>query len=194
MKEIIGIYKITSPSGKIYIGQSVNIERRWEEYQKLSCKYQPRLYLSFIEYGVEKHKFEIITTCDVSELNTQERYYQDLFECIGKQGMNLSLTKDKDKCRQLAEDSRLKISIANKGRQFSDESRLKMSLSAKGKIVSEATRQKLSLVHRKRILDTKTGIVYFGVKEAANALGMNKGTLRSKLSGNCKNNTSLIYV
>jgi predicted GIY-YIG superfamily endonuclease len=25
-----GIYKITSPSGKIYIGQSIDIEKRWE--------------------------------------------------------------------------------------------------------------------------------------------------------------------
>lgn len=33
----IGIYKITSPSNKIYIGQSTNITRRWDEYRKLQC-------------------------------------------------------------------------------------------------------------------------------------------------------------
>ena len=33
---MIGIYKITSPSGRIYIGQSTNIEKRkkQEEFQK----------------------------------------------------------------------------------------------------------------------------------------------------------------
>ena len=30
---MIGIYKIVSPSGKVYIGQSTNIERRWKEYK-----------------------------------------------------------------------------------------------------------------------------------------------------------------
>jgi len=28
----IGIYKITSPTGKIYVGQSCNIERRFNTY------------------------------------------------------------------------------------------------------------------------------------------------------------------
>ena len=27
--DIVGIYKITSPSGKMYIGQSINIKKRW---------------------------------------------------------------------------------------------------------------------------------------------------------------------
>lgn len=29
---MIGIYKITSPSGKIYIGQSGNLEKRLKDY------------------------------------------------------------------------------------------------------------------------------------------------------------------
>jgi excinuclease UvrABC nuclease subunit len=31
---IIGIYKITNPNRKIYIGQSTNIYRRWKQYLK----------------------------------------------------------------------------------------------------------------------------------------------------------------
>ena len=37
---ICGIYKITSPSGKIYIGQSINIKSRWKYYEKLRCNKQ----------------------------------------------------------------------------------------------------------------------------------------------------------
>jgi hypothetical protein len=38
-KEIIcGIYKITSPSGKIYIGESENIPNRIYYYKIVSCK------------------------------------------------------------------------------------------------------------------------------------------------------------
>jgi excinuclease UvrABC nuclease subunit len=29
---MIGIYKITSPSNKVYVGQSTNIEKRWSGY------------------------------------------------------------------------------------------------------------------------------------------------------------------
>ena len=56
---MIGIYKITSPSGKVYVGQSVNIERRLKEYKILKCKKQVKLYNSFIKYGFENHKIEI---------------------------------------------------------------------------------------------------------------------------------------
>jgi len=54
-----GIYKITNPNGKIYIGKSWNIEKRWNQYKSLQCKTQPILYASFQKYGVDKHVFEI---------------------------------------------------------------------------------------------------------------------------------------
>ena len=48
MKVKIGIYKITSPSNKIYIGQSINIERRFKEYKTLkNCKFQ--IFKKFIK-------------------------------------------------------------------------------------------------------------------------------------------------
>ena len=48
----IGIYKIVSPSEKIYIGQSINIEKRWEKnYKTLKCKTQTKLYNSLKKYG-----------------------------------------------------------------------------------------------------------------------------------------------
>jgi len=58
-----GIYKITSPSGRVYIGQSVNIEKRFKKYVRLDCKEQTRLYRSFKKHGVENHMLEIIELC-----------------------------------------------------------------------------------------------------------------------------------
>ena len=37
---MIGIYKITNPKGKIYIGQSINIENRFKVYKRYNCKGQ----------------------------------------------------------------------------------------------------------------------------------------------------------
>ena len=79
---MIGIYKITSPSGKIYIGQSVNIANRLSKYKNANCKTQRVLYNSIIKYGWKAHKFEVLCECDIIELNDKERYYQDLFNVV----------------------------------------------------------------------------------------------------------------
>ena len=72
---MVGIYKITSPSSKIYIGQTNNFKKRFEVYKNKRCFSQPRLYSSFLKYGVENHKIEIIEKCDITKLNERERYW-----------------------------------------------------------------------------------------------------------------------
>jgi len=94
---VTGIYKITSPSGRIYIGQSINIEKRFKRYENAKCYKQKRLYNSFIKYGVNNHSFEIILKCSIEDLNNKERYYQDLYDVTNKSGLNITLTKSNDK-------------------------------------------------------------------------------------------------
>ena len=43
MNKNIGIYKITNPKGKVYIGQSININKRWNAYRNLKLKSQTKL-------------------------------------------------------------------------------------------------------------------------------------------------------
>lgn len=85
---MIGIYKITSPSGRIYIGQSVDLENRQKVYSKLKCKLQIRLYSSLLKYGWVNHKFEIIEECSVEIINDRERYWQEFYNVLGKKGLN----------------------------------------------------------------------------------------------------------
>jgi group I intron endonuclease len=85
---MIGIYKITSPSGKIYIGQSIDIENRWKKYYKLECKDQRKLYNSLAKYTPEKHIFEVVEECVLIELNQKENYYITYFNSINK-GLNI---------------------------------------------------------------------------------------------------------
>lgn len=84
-----GIYKITSPSGRIYIGQSTNIEIRWYKYKKLHCLSQTRLYNSLKKYGYEHHIFEIIEKVDQSELRTKEKYYIETYKNLGYNLLNM---------------------------------------------------------------------------------------------------------
>ncbi len=54
MKNIV--YKITSPSGKIYIGSTSNPNRRFKEYKIGKLTFQHKLKASFKKYGYENHK------------------------------------------------------------------------------------------------------------------------------------------
>lgn len=85
---ICGIYKITSPSGKVYIGQSVDIKTRWSSYRTRDCPSQTILNKSFNKYGVKNHAFEIIEECLEEELNCRERYWQEFYEVTGRNGLN----------------------------------------------------------------------------------------------------------
>lgn len=131
---MIGIYKITSPNGRIYIGQSINIEKRWKSYKTLmNSKKQIKLYRSFNKYGYENHIFEIIEECNEINLNNRERYYQNLYDVINKNGLNCILTETNILPRIFSEELKLKISNSMKGKIKSLESKNKISNSLKNR-------------------------------------------------------------
>jgi group I intron endonuclease len=87
---MIGIYKITSPSDKIYVGQSINIEKRFKQYKRLDCKKQPKLYNSLKKHTPGTHVFEIIEECSLEQLNEKEIYWKLYYNSI-KEGLNCEL-------------------------------------------------------------------------------------------------------
>lgn len=86
---MIGIYKLTSPSGKSYIGQSINIKRRLKSYKKLNCKKQTYLYNSLCKYGFDSFTVEILQECDQNELNKLEEFYINKYNTLTPIGYNL---------------------------------------------------------------------------------------------------------
>ena len=101
--KICGIYKITSPSNKIYIGSSSNIKKRWNSYFYLKCKPQPKLYNSLKKYGSENHTYEIIEECEFEALYERERYYQELYDCLGVNSLNCNLVETNLKFESMRE-------------------------------------------------------------------------------------------
>jgi len=102
-----GIYKITSPTGKVYIGQSINIEKRFEHYKYVnSIKGQPKLYYSFKKYGYKNHIFEILEECQIKQLNEQEIYWGLYFNVINE-GLNCKLGNQNS---IISKETRLKMS------------------------------------------------------------------------------------
>jgi group I intron endonuclease len=117
---MIGIYKITNPKGKIYIGQSTQIEKRFNQYKTLdkTC-IGSKLFNSLIKYGPYNHIFEIIEECNLEELDYKEFIYkqnvlkennweQVLFlQLKDKQGGKRSqLTKEKIKKSKMGKNSK----------------------------------------------------------------------------------------
>lgn len=127
MKKLIGIYKITNPKNKIYIGQSINIYKRFNQYRKLECKNQTKIYNSLLKYGYNNHLFEIIHICNINELNEKERYYQELFDSI-KTGLNCVFTRTDLLNGVVSQETRNKLSMSLKGRILTNEHKNKISL------------------------------------------------------------------
>lgn len=92
-----GIYKITNVKNKkAYIGQSVDIEKRFARHKKdINCKrtYDYPLYRAIRKYGLESFTFEIIEECHVEALNSRERYWIQFYDsCFN--GYNQTLGGD----------------------------------------------------------------------------------------------------
>jgi group I intron endonuclease len=151
MNKIIGIYKITSPSGKIYIGQSIDIYIRWKSYEKMNCKKQTKLYNSFNCYGVNTHTFEIIEECAIEILNERERFWQDFYNVLNKdKGLNLRLTESSDKGCIIAEETRKKMSNIKKGKPAHNKGKKGKTPANKGIPMSEEQKLKQSYIMKKK--------------------------------------------
>jgi group I intron endonuclease len=141
-----GIYKITNPEGKIYIGLSTNIENRWESYKYYTgISKKSSIKSSLKIYGFENHKFEILEEVkgDGKKLRERERYWINKTNSL-TEGLN----DNRGGCGTLnhTSESKQKISESLKGKpkpsnfgekrkkwQNNKEWKEKISVSKKGK-------------------------------------------------------------
>jgi group I intron endonuclease len=80
-----GIYKITNTlDNKSYIGQSVDVYKRWCDHCKCGCGIDTpknnKLYAAMEQDGIENFTFELLEECPREELNKKEAFYIDLYE------------------------------------------------------------------------------------------------------------------
>lgn len=88
-----GVYKIINiTNGKVYIGSSKNIDRRWSEHiRSLEVNMHPnkKLQNAWNKYGKQNFKFEIIEECDEKHQFKREQYYIDLYKPFQNNGYNI---------------------------------------------------------------------------------------------------------
>lgn len=87
---MIGIYKITNKiNGKIYIGQSNDIYRRFYEHQTKGASSRIPIDVAIQKYGKDKFLYEVLEECPISELNQRETFWIKKLNTV-KDGYNCS--------------------------------------------------------------------------------------------------------
>lgn len=89
-----GIYKITNMSnGKVYVGQSKDIEVRWQQHKDELEK--GKHCNKSMQYDYKRNPsafvFEVLEECHLSLLNMREKYWIDQYKSTDKRkGYNLT--------------------------------------------------------------------------------------------------------
>ena len=215
MNKICGIYKITSPTNKIYIGSSKDIARRWRSYKK--CTNQIRIFRSIEKYGIDAHKFEVIHECSEDDLFQWERLYAEYYDVLGENGLNLAIPEYKNVKRKISIEVRKKMSDAKKniapikaiqasilsrtGKPKNREAVKKTADALRGIPRSQFVKDKISAKlkglnvmglnpNAKIVLDTYTGVFFDCGKDAAISNNINYQIFKS----NINKNNRFIYV
>jgi len=151
----IGIYCLTFPSGKSYIGQSINIEKRLSIYKlNHACKSQKKLKNALSKYGYNSLKIIILEECEKEELDSSEKFWVSYFDTVNL-GYNISWGGASGmKYRKHSTETKIKISKSKTGQKMKRSveycKMLSITRSGKnnyfyGKHPSDETRRKLSL-------------------------------------------------
>ena len=177
-----GIYKWTSPSGKSYIGQAINLKKRYGEFKRPNSAYTSKG--SAIDKARKKYNnfdewdYEILEECSIESLDVKEKYWIDFYNTKvdgynstnggdGNKGWKPSeeQTKHLQECQAIARNNgayekwytsdRLKqiTSEKFKGRIWSEEQRKKISNSLKGNKLSKETCDKMRTAMKKKFQD-----------------------------------------
>lgn len=150
--KIVGIYKITNLiDGKVYIGQTVNYNKRKKRHLsslKNGNHHNKHLQRAFDKHGEDSFKIELIKKCNIEELDKLERYYiKELDACNHDKGYNMMYGGQR--YRNFTKEVRLKMSEAGKGRKFTDEHKKKIGLAHKGRKLSQEHIIKISATKKK---------------------------------------------
>lgn len=217
--DVAGIYKITSPKGKVYIGQSWIINQRKKKYKGKSkdFKKQGKLYNSVQKYGWNSHKHEIIhelpPDCTQEVMDRYEVLYWELYKACGVEMLNIrepgSRGKHSQKTKDKIKKSKKKEAILNKGVNHLFYNK-RQSIEHKEKVKSLHIGEKSYMFGKKglnhpcyghrigpkyqKVLNVETGEIYKSVTEAARICEIAYKSLKKYLNNPLDNKTNLILL
>lgn len=147
------IYKLTSPSGKKYIGQTKNLKARLRGHRWPSKKNNLLIAQEVKLFGFKLFEVEVLWYCeDSSEADELEISYIKKFNTLTPFGLNAMPGGKKSEVPEMV---RRKISDVCTGRDFSEEHRKNLSIAAKKRIYDDGIRKKFSDSHKGTTLSEK---------------------------------------
>ncbi|RSD21080.1 GIY-YIG nuclease family protein [Mesobacillus subterraneus] len=161
---IFYIYKITCTiNGKVYIGQTKNIRKRWDEHKyhlRRNIHHSTHMQRAFNKHGEESFLHEVVETCSKEQADEREKFWIVFYDSTNKlKGFNLE--SGGNLLKQLAQETKDKIGRKNKLNYKkthvfvnSPESIIKRSSSNTGKKRSPEFIERMSEIAKKRTGDS----------------------------------------
>jgi group I intron endonuclease len=131
------IYKITSPTGRVYVGKTTRLNDRISYYRNNNNKQQKIISSSIEKYGWDQHIFEVIDEAPVDKLNELEiKYIKELntFHYDNPNGMNLTRGGEGLNGRKLSAETIALMVAKRTGLKRSEATKKLMSELKKGKV------------------------------------------------------------
>lgn len=146
-----GIYAILNVfNNKFYVGSSFDFKRRFSEHiRRMKINKHPNIHLqrTYNKFQINPFMFVVLEYCDPSQFINREQFYIDTL----KPEYNLAPVAGSTLGYKQSDETKLKMSLAQKGKKLSDNHKEKLLASTRGKPKSKEARLKMSIARRKRI-------------------------------------------
>lgn len=199
---VCGVYKIRfkGNDNHLYVGSSVCIKDRTYRHltalrkQKHNNPILQRLYNKYGENAIVFETIEVVAT--KSTLASREQYYIDTLN------PDINILRNAYNCLgyKHSEESKRKISIANRGQQPTDEQRAKNSMAQKGNKyalnhrMTETGKQTLRELRQRKVINIVSGNILDSIGDLAALLNLKYSTMYARLSGHNQNNTDWRFL
>lgn len=181
------IYLILFPNGKAYIGQTKQkLATRIRHHcspSQTGCSKLKRAMSKYRSFDVSV----LSSNLSIEQMNVYEQFFIKTFDSV-KCGYNLD---SGGKNKLLSQETKDKISKANKGKKISEAHKKAISIAQKNKEVSLETRLKQSKSHKndnshkaKRVISKPDLIIFDTCKEAEEYYAIGNGKLFRYYNGN----------